>query len=71
VLPDGRIAYDLRQPWSDGTRRIVFEPLAFLGRLAALVPSPRAHLVTYHGLLAPASALRSAIVPAVSAGRGR
>jgi hypothetical protein len=62
-LPDGRIAYDLRRPWSDGTHRIVFEPLAFLEKLAALVPPPRAHLVTYHGVLAPASALRSLIVP--------
>jgi hypothetical protein len=46
-----------------GPGRIVFEPLAFLERLAALVPSPRAHLVTSHGVLSPASALRSAIVP--------
>lgn len=62
-LPDGRIAYELRRPWSDGTRRIVLQPLAFLAKLAALVPPPRAHLVTYHGVLAPASALRAAIVP--------
>jgi hypothetical protein len=27
-LDDGRIAYDLRRPWSDGTHRIVFEPLS-------------------------------------------
>jgi hypothetical protein len=40
----------------------VFEPLVFLAKLAALVPLPRAHLVTYHGVLAPASALRAAIV---------
>jgi len=40
-LPDGRIAYDLRRPWSDGTSRLLFEPLAFLERLAALVPPPR------------------------------
>jgi hypothetical protein len=42
-LEDGRVAYDLRRPWSDGTHRIVFEPLDFLARLAALVPPPRAH----------------------------
>ena len=28
-LPDGRIAYDLRHPWSDGTTRVVFEPQSF------------------------------------------
>ena len=37
-LPDGRIAYDLRHPWSDGTTRVVFEPLSFLEKLAALIP---------------------------------
>ncbi len=35
----------------------------FETELAALVPPPRAHLLTYHGVLEPASALRSAIVP--------
>lgn len=30
-----------------------------MGRLCALVPPPRKHLVTYHGVLAPASGLRS------------
>jgi hypothetical protein len=63
-LEDGRVAFDLRRPWSDGTHRIVFEPLDFLARLAALVPPPRAHLLTYHGVLAPAAAMRAAIVPA-------
>jgi len=42
-LPDGRIAYELRRPWSDGTSRIVLQPLVFLAKLAALVPPPRAH----------------------------
>jgi hypothetical protein len=47
---------------------VVFEPLDFLARLAALVPPPRAHLVRYHGVFAPHAALRAAITPA---GRGR
>ena len=34
-----------------------------LERLAALVPPPRRHLVRYHGVLAPAAALRPWIVP--------
>jgi hypothetical protein len=38
--------------------------LAFLERLAALVPRPRAHLLTYHGVLAPAAQWRDLIVPA-------
>ena len=32
-------------------------------KLAALVPIPRANLVRYHGILAPAAAWRSAVVP--------
>jgi hypothetical protein len=32
-------------------------------RLCALVPPPRKHLVTYHGVLAPASGLRPKVVP--------
>jgi hypothetical protein len=68
-LEDGRVAYDLRRPWSHGTHRIVFEPLDFLARLAALVPPPRAHLVTYHGVLVPAAAMRAAIVPAAPSRR--
>ena len=32
-------------------------------RLCALVPKPRKHLVTYHGVLAPASGLRPQVVP--------
>ena len=68
-LPDGRIAYDLRHPWSDGRTRVVFEPQSFLEKLAALIPPPRAHLVTYHGVLAPAAAMRSRVVPCASTAR--
>jgi hypothetical protein len=37
---DGRIRYSLKTPYRDGTTHVVFEPLDFLSRLAALVPSP-------------------------------
>ena len=63
IDPDGRVVYRLRRAWRDGTSAIVFEPLAFLERLAALVPRPRAHLLTYHGVLAPAAQWRHQIVP--------
>jgi len=57
------VIYHLRRPFSDGTRAVRFDPLTFLDKLAALVPPPRAHLVTYHGILAPAAAYRDAVVP--------
>jgi len=49
------------------TTHVVFEPLDFLARLAALVPKPRVHLTRYHGVFAPHSPWRAAIMPA---GRG-
>jgi hypothetical protein len=42
---------------------VVFEPLDFLARLAALVPPPRVHLTRYHGVFAAPAALRAAITP--------
>ena len=60
---DGCVVYGLRRPWRDGTSHVVFEPLDFLSRLAALVPPRRAHVLTYHGVLLPASQWRDAIVP--------
>ena len=39
------------------------EPLDFLARLAAIVPPPRYPLLTYHGILAPASQWRPNVVP--------
>jgi hypothetical protein len=51
-LPDGRVRYRLRHAFHDGTRAILFEPWTFIEKLCALVPPPRANLVTYHGVLA-------------------
>ena len=38
-------------------------PLAFMQRLAALVPRPRLHLIRFHGVLAPNAKLRALVVP--------
>jgi hypothetical protein len=62
------VHYRLKTPYRDGTTHILLEPLDFLARPAALVPPPRTHLTRYHGVLAPASALRAAVT---AAGRGR
>ena len=63
LLEDGRVAYELKRRWKDGTTHVVMTPEVLIERLLALVPRPRRHLVTYHGVLAPASGLRSRIVP--------
>ena len=63
VIGDGRVLYRLKRPYRDGSTHVLFEPMVFLERLAALVPRPRVHLVTYHGVLAPASPDRALVVP--------
>jgi hypothetical protein len=68
LTPQGRVRYTLKTPYRDGTTHVVFAPLDFIARLAALVPRPRVHLTRYHGEFAPHSAWRAQITPA---GRGR
>lgn len=50
---EGTVAFELKTPWPDGTRVIFFNGEELVGRLAALVPPPRMHLVHYYGVLAP------------------
>jgi hypothetical protein len=63
LAANGQVVYRLRRRWRDGTEAVVFDPLTFLERLAALVPRPRTHQITYHGVLAPAAAWRDLVVP--------
>ena len=60
---DGNYAFELRTPWADGTRVMFFSSEELVGRLTALVPPPRMHLVHYHGVLAPNAKLRKLVVP--------
>lgn len=69
-LPDGRIGYALKKRWRDGTTAVVMTKAVLMERLCALVPKPRKHLVTYHGVLAPASGLRPKVVPRRVAAEG-
>jgi hypothetical protein len=63
VTSEGQVRLALRHAWSDGTTHLGFDPVAFLERLAVLVPRPRVNLILYHGVLAPRAVGRSAIVP--------
>jgi len=40
---------------------VVFEPLDFIARLAALVPKPRVHLTRFYGVFAPNSKHRGRV----------
>ena len=46
----GNIRYQLKTPYRDGTTHVIFEPLDFMARLAALAPKPRANLTRFHGV---------------------
>ena len=60
-LPDGTLSYELKTPYKNGTTHVIFEPLDFIARLAALVPKPRFHLTRFHGVFAPNSKHRAAV----------
>jgi hypothetical protein len=51
LTPSGNVRYQLKTPYRDGTTHVIFEPLDFMARLAALVPRPRVNLIRYHGVL--------------------
>ncbi len=59
---DGKLVYQFRKPWRDGTRGVVFTPAELIEKLIALIPPPQANLLRYHGVLAPGSKLRSHVV---------
>ena len=59
----GNVRYQLKTPYRDGTTHVIFEPLDFIARLAALVPKPRVNLTRFHGIFAPNSRDRAAVTP--------
>ncbi len=59
----GQVVLKLKTPWRDGTTHLVMSPLAFMQRLAALVPRPRLRLIRFHDVLAPNAELRALVVP--------
>jgi hypothetical protein len=61
---NGNIRYQLKTPYRDGTTHVIFEPLDFIARLAALVPEPRVNLTRFHGVFAPNSKHRARVTPA-------
>ncbi len=70
LTSSGNIRYQLKTPYSDGTTHVIFEPLDFIAKLAALVPKPRVNLTRFHGIFAPNSKHRVDVTPA-KRGKGR
>ena len=67
---NGRVRYELKTPWRNGTTHVIFEPLDFISRLVALVPKPRVNLTRFHGVFAPKSKHRAQVTPA-KRGKGK
>ena len=61
---DGRVAFELKKPRSNGATHVLFSEMGFVAKLAALVPPPRQHQIRFFGVLSSAAKARSAVVPA-------
>ena len=57
------MVFSLERVWKGGVTALVFAPLAFIGRIAALIPPPRFHSRRLFGVFAANHALRSRVVP--------
>lgn len=60
---NGDIVYKLKNPFYDGTTHVIFTPIEFIEKLAALIPKPRAHLTRYAGVFSRHSGMRKLVVP--------
>ena len=61
MTQNGRVRYELKTPWRNGTTHVIFEPLDFISRLVALIPKPRVNLTRFHGVFAPNSHHRARV----------
>jgi hypothetical protein len=58
----GERAAELKTAWRDGTSHLLFDPIKFMEKLAAITPRPAVNLVVYPGVLAPHARWRSPVV---------
>jgi hypothetical protein len=63
VREDGMLVLRLKTAWRNGTTALLLSGSELLQRLAAIVPRPRSHLLTYHGILGGHARLRKDVVP--------
>lgn len=57
----GKVRYELKTRYRDGTTHVFFEPIDFIGKLAALIPPPKLNLTRFFGVFAPNSNLRAQV----------
>jgi hypothetical protein len=61
ITDHGKVLYELKTPYRDGTTHIFFNPIDFIGKLVALIPPPRLNLTRFYGVFAPNSNLRAQV----------
>ncbi|MEX0634719.1 transposase (plasmid) [Serratia ureilytica] len=67
ISPQGRVRYQLKTPWRNGTTHVEWDAVDFIAKLAALVPPPRASHPLPR-LFAPNANLRAQLTPSGAAG---
>lgn len=61
-MEDGRLRYELKRPWQDGTEAIAFAPRELVERLFSLIPQLHLNTIRYHGGIAPWHRFRRRVV---------
>ncbi len=64
LTSQGKVRYELKTPYRDGITHVIFEPIDFIAKLAALIPKSRVNLTRFHGVFAPNSKYRALVTPA-------
>ncbi len=59
----GQLVFELPHPRTDGATHLLLDPLELIEKLTLLIPPPRFHTLRFHGVLGPAAAWRSAVLP--------
>jgi hypothetical protein len=63
VMADGYILLLLKRRFRNGIHSVRLHPFAFIERLCTMLPRPRRHELTYHGVLASGSRRRPRVIP--------
>jgi hypothetical protein len=62
-MADGYILLRLKRSFRNGIHSVRLHPFAFIERLCTMLPRPRRHELTYHGVLASGSRRRPRVIP--------
>jgi hypothetical protein len=64
LTANGQVRCELKTSYRNGTTHVIFEPLDFIAKLAALIPKHRVNLTRFHGVFVPNNQHRVQVTPA-------